>query len=123
MSSKAWREANPERYRITSAARALRNAHTPKGKFRRQRATAKSRGIPMDLSFDEFMEITKDNECHWCGGPLPKTRPGLDRIDNSEGYTLINCLPCCRICNWMKGEKTPDEFLLHIKRIYERNFR
>jgi hypothetical protein len=31
---------------------------------------------------------------------------GVDRIDNSRGYLLDNCVPCCWDCNQMKGGKS-----------------
>lgn len=44
---------------------------------------------------------------------------GLDRIDNSKGYTFDNVLPCCKTCNAMKGKMPPVLFLRHISRIAE----
>jgi hypothetical protein len=31
---------------------------------------------------------------------------GIDRMDNNIGYTIDNCVPCCIICNMMKGNKS-----------------
>lgn len=42
---------------------------------------------------------------------------GIDRIDDSIGYTIDNCVTCCRTCNWAKGNKDYSEFLFYIDRL------
>lgn len=44
---------------------------------------------------------------------------GIDRIDSSKGYTLDNCVPCCKVCNEMKMARTEEEFLAQITKIYK----
>jgi hypothetical protein len=36
---------------------------------------------------------------------------GIDRVDNTKGYSVDNCVPCCRRCNVAKADMTPDQFL------------
>src|SRR3990167_8701685 len=55
-----------------------------------------------DLTLEQFIEIRKNN-CEYCEGPLSEYGSGLDRSDNSKGYTLNNVVPCCKQCNWIKG--------------------
>lgn len=43
---------------------------------------------------------------------------GIDRLVNSEGYTFINSVPCCEMCNMGKGARTSQEFLVKVKQIY-----
>lgn len=45
---------------------------------------------------------------------------GIDRVDNSVGYVLSNCVPCCSTCNRMKGTMSSEEFKEKIKLIYSR---
>ena len=42
---------------------------------------------------------------------------GIDRIDNTKGYTLENCIPCCWRCNQAKHDMEQREFLAWITRI------
>jgi hypothetical protein len=40
--------------------------------------------------------------CTYCGDNDP-TQIGVDRIDNSIGHTPANSVPCCRVCNVVRG--------------------
>lgn len=83
-----------------------------------------------DLDYKSFYELSQKN-CHYCN-ISPQNRHvyqnteyiynGLDRINSNLDHSKNNVVPCCRECNLSKREKTVDEFLLHIKRIYEYNF-
>lgn len=42
---------------------------------------------------------------------------GLDRVDNSAGYTDANTAPSCSACNSMKASLPVDAFLAHVHRI------
>ena len=46
---------------------------------------------------------------------------GIDRVDNSLGYTLENSVSCCSKCNYMKKTLNVENFLLHIAKIYNYN--
>lgn len=48
---------------------------------------------------------------------------GIDRIDNTKGYTKDNIVACCKHCNYAKRSMTTKEFLSFVKRIYEKNFK
>lgn len=91
---------------------------------------AKKRGHEFSLSRDKFKELTKQN-CSYCGSEpslIFKHRKniedsrgylynGIDRKINSIGYTNENSVPCCKICNIMKGAmdiKEWDEWLEKI---------
>lgn len=43
---------------------------------------------------------------------------GIDRVKNEIGYTKANSVPCCKICNHLKGTMTVDEFKQIVKLIY-----
>lgn len=79
------------------------------------------------LTKEEFRELISSN-CYYCGrSPSQVARhrhttiqyTGIDRIDNSKGYTLDNVRPCCKWCNVAKLNTSEEEFLLKIKAIYE----
>jgi len=84
---------------------------------------AKSRGIQFSLSIEEFKSVVFE-PCHYCG-ELPTIdcysmlRNGIDRINSDEGYTVDNCVPCCKICNVAKSNTTQEEFFAWIKKVYE----
>lgn len=40
---------------------------------------------------------------------------GIDRVNNNEGYTLLNSLSCCIICNRAKNSLSYGEFIEWVK--------
>jgi len=91
------------------------------------RHDAKKRGLDFKLNKEEFKNLTS-GICHYCGDiPSKKsTTPsnngfyiynGIDRMDNSKGYLLDNCLSCCTICNRAKSDMEYNDFVNWLKRI------
>lgn len=66
------------------------------------------------LSKIQFRELVCA-ACHYCGD-WDMTN-GIDRVDNSLGYVLGNCVPCCSMCNRMKYVLSKKVFLAHVTRI------
>jgi hypothetical protein len=67
---------------------------------------------PFLITYEEFFEFTKIQECHYCGEriewgePFGKQRPSglnLDRKDNSLPYVGNNLVVACRRCNYGKN--------------------
>jgi hypothetical protein len=55
--------------------------------------------------------------CIYCGeSEEPMT---CDRIDNTKGYSVFNCQPCCHMCNSMKSDFQEDEFDKHLGKIHQ----
>lgn len=87
----------------------------------RNNATIKGRDFT--LTKEQFKSLT-ESPCEYCGdGPksickssTEKTGAllynGVDRVDNTLGYTLENCVACCKVCNWMKRVQTQEEFYI-----------
>lgn len=85
--------------------------------------------IEFNLSADYFFIITQKN-CYYCNSEpqriskawsenTPKfTYNGIDRIDNSIGYTEENCVPCCTSCNYAKASMSILEFKKWVEKIY-----
>ncbi|HET8689611.1 MAG TPA: hypothetical protein VFM18_23620 [Methanosarcina sp.] len=97
-------------------------------KFLGYKNRAKSKKIEFDLTKEKFKNIIIQN-CYYCGlegtmhhisrstnGRLFSN--GIDRKDSKKGYVENNCVPCCRYCNVMKNNLTEQDFLNHIKRIF-----
>jgi len=77
-------------------------ARTLRGQFVTSRNKAKRSGRDWTITFEEY-KILRSMSCHYCGGALPESSRGLDRIDNSEGYLTENVLPCCGGCNTFRS--------------------
>jgi hypothetical protein len=99
-------------------------------------------------SFEKFLELSQQ-KCFWCGA-LPKNKSvgtttkspnthlseewqkikldnpfiynGLDRLDSSKDHSEDNIVPCCAECNRAKMDRTVEDFLSWIKRIYDYQF-
>jgi hypothetical protein len=44
---------------------------------------------------------------------------GIDRVNNNEGYTVANAVPCCSDCNRAKRNLAYSEFLAWVEKVYE----
>ena len=64
----------------------------------------------VSLTYEQFLEFTKQPDCHYCGKALnwkPHSSSNgykLDRKDNSLGYSKDNCVVCCPRCNRSKSD-------------------
>ncbi|MCK9370790.1 hypothetical protein M0R04_12845 [Candidatus Dojkabacteria bacterium] len=102
------------------------------GLFYSYKKSAQARGIEFNLTKEQFKILTKQ-DCYYCGieplqtysnGNPGKWRYGLwiyngiDRKDESIGYEIDNCVPCCKKCNYAKQGMTDIEFLEHVIKIY-----
>lgn len=85
--------------------------------YKRFCSTSKNENHSNHISYDQFLNYTKINNCHYCLAKIPwmeyayyngsYTRSGyfLDRKDNNLGYNSDNCVVCCTKCNISKGNK------------------
>lgn len=89
---------------------------------------AKKKGYIFSLTLEEIDIFFKSN-CYYCGRPPHKkieknkfygsfTYTGIDRINNNEGYTITNTVACCSDCNYLKNSYNINEFLNHIRLIF-----
>ena len=90
---------------------------------------AKDRDIKFMLTREDVINIIF-NKCHYCGSDLSNNKitknsingglhyNGIDRIDSHKDYTIDNVVPCCKICNLAKRDKSRDIFLTWINRVY-----
>jgi len=78
--------------------------------YRRTIKAASSRNLEHTLTYDEYLEFTKIENCHYCNGIIPwikynhvagKTSSPyfLDRMDNLKGYIKDNLVVSCTRCN------------------------
>lgn len=78
--------------------------------------SASKRGYCMELQFDDF-KILVVSPCYYCKSQKENELNGIDRVDNSKGYTKENCVACCEVCNRMKLIYHPDFFITKCKLI------
>jgi hypothetical protein len=103
--------------------RFLPNSGSAKNRlFRNYQKNAKDRNLVWELSMNEMLSIT-DKACSYCGNePVEDSsglpRNGIDRVDNSIGYSLSNCVPCCFFCNQAKLAHSLNDFYNWIKQTY-----
>lgn len=120
---KAKRKKYREEHKEQEKARRQRYDKTVNGRYSIYKQGAKQRNIKFELSLTEFDKITKQ-PCLYCGSfngeidGVPYS--GIDRIDSSNGYTDMNCIPCCEMCNKMKLDYDMIDWLRHIKKIADR---
>lgn len=100
--------------------------------YQQVKSNAKARGLKCSITKDDVKKFMSMN-CHYCGalpsnivstfaGRFDPERAvnynGIDRIDNSLGYILDNCVPCCKQCNWAKRDLTSEQFFTWIRSVY-----
>lgn len=91
---------------------------------------ASARGYVYELGFNHFKKLIF-SDCIYCStkpfnfSTKVKTKTtdkvyynGVDRVDNSIGYTIDNSVSCCRRCNSAKNNKSKEEFLEWASRVY-----
>lgn len=86
-------------------------------KFKMYSFAAKARNYDFQLSFEDFV-LLFHGDCIYCGSPEAR---GIDRVDNSIGYTKTNSESCCEMCNKMKWRWSREEFLIQVDKIYKFN--
>lgn len=86
----------------------------PVGAYKEYQNSARKREYEFVLTLDEFKEIVKQ-PCFYCNdGKSPR---GVDRWNNSLGYTRENSRPCCGPCNKFKGVLDCQIFINRCQRI------
>lgn len=97
--------------------------------LKQYKASAKRRNINWELSNDQFKVLTQ-KVCNYCGTqPLQKAEfncysdvylyNGIDRVDSKLGYSLDNCVACCKYCNYAKFTHTHEEFKQWIIKAFQ----
>ena len=108
--SKEWHSKNPNytaewnRTHVNARLNAVKSA-------------AEKRGIEWNLE-DEHAKVMMTSPCVYCKHIDLEIRVnGIDRLDSNVCYTVENCRPCCKDCNYMKGTYDPITFINMAKRI------
>jgi len=104
------------------------------------RIRSKKKNIAFELSFEDFLVITKQN-CRYCDSPPNQGHMnvfkegvragqkrlngsykynGIDRLDPMSGYVHGNIAPCCKYCNSAKSNRSEVEFIEWAKMLHKR---
>lgn len=80
---------------------------------RRYIRECRRKNVYWELSIEIFHKLTS-SPCHYCKKPplqISKAYKynGIDRMNPKKGYTPDNCVPCCKECNWIKGDRLTTE--------------
>src|ERR1700674_3950557 len=109
----ANRVKNHDRIRRQSA----KYIRTDQGRYRALLHNAKQYKRKVHLTFEAYVKLI-DSPCFYCGGRLPATGSGLDRIKSKQDYTSKNVRPCCTICNQAKNTLSSRQFKKWIIKVY-----
>lgn len=77
--------------------------------------SALQRNIWFELTKDEF-KSTVGQPCFYCESYNENEVIGIDRLYSDLGYCMKNCVPCCKVCNVMKNDLSPLEFVNHLQK-------
>lgn len=93
---------------------------------------SRERGHSWGLTRSQFEDLIQSS-CFYCESEPSDYIPrfmnlgrkyqelnGIDRLDSGKGYEPDNVVPCCSVCNYMKGAMSVQGFLSHIARIQKR---
>lgn len=101
-----------------------------KSLYHKYKVRANGSGLSFELSFEQFKSITSSC-CFYCGeapsrkhqartSPTPYVFNGIDRKNNSEGYTANNSVPCCWPCNRIKRDIDFPQFVSWVRKVASR---
>lgn len=106
-----------------------RDAIALNGLYLTYRRTAKRRKLEFTLSPEECSTLFLSH-CYYCGiGASAQFKTyykptevvlaynGIDRVNNDQGYTPENSVPCCQFCNRAKHTMTHDAYIALCKRV------
>ena len=82
---------------------------------------AKYRNLEFSIDEKTFNNIVHQS-CYICGKHSDNNHiNGIDRYDSKQGYTIDNCKPCCRECNFMKSSFDFSKFIDRMQNICQRH--
>jgi hypothetical protein len=93
------------------ALRARAYRRTIKGRFTFAKITARRAKHEFHLTIEQYGDLILQ-PCHYCKFTPHENGTWLDRVDSAGHYTLDNVVPCCGLCNVIKGNQFTEEEML-----------
>lgn len=98
--------------------------------IREYQFSAQKRGYTWLLSDEQAFSLFMA-PCYYCGNEPANIKRltgskrvficnGIDRKNPIEGYSIENCVTCCKRCNLAKGAMAYNDFIDWIRTVYER---
>lgn len=92
-----------------------------------QQQAQNKRSLEVSITLEEYSDLMEKAECHYCGLPVQWTGTyhsyNIDRKNNKEGYTAENCVPCCTVCNRIRGHHLGYREMMqlgpHLRDVYD----
>jgi hypothetical protein len=94
--------------------------------IRAYKTGAADRGLEWSLTDDDCRSLIY-RPCFYCEAEPSATTSkkyrgsvanGIDRVDNTKGYTIANCVSCCRRCNYAKHINSLEDFAVWVRSVY-----
>ncbi len=108
----SWRARNPEKI-FAKKERDKSNVSTIFAKYQQR---AKIQFIDFELTKECALSLFQ-SVCFYCGLKNQRDLCGIDRVDNSAGYLVNNCVSCCANCNYMKRDWEVSSFVSYAGHI------
>lgn len=113
-----WKNLNDDQKQKVRE-RQKRYAKTDKGRAislsKAYKKIDKNKNHQNDIGQEYLLNVIFLSSCVYCGST---EKLGCDRVDNSIGHTIANCVPACGDCNIMRGDRfTYQEMLIIGKTI------
>ena len=116
---------NSDKRKWKRRAKGAANGHRV---YRSYKHNAERRNLSFDFNEDDLIAMTQA-PCHYCGEKGSNVYNekgsngifrynGIDRVDSSKGYSINNCVPCCKMCNVAKSTRSVNDFLTWAHRVY-----
>lgn len=112
--AKIWRDNNKEHY-----SEWKRNNYA--NRINSTKRQAKSKGYIWTMNDDDCKQMIA-HSCFYCNTSSTDGLHGIDRMDNTKGYILENCVGCCETCNFMKKSLDAHTFVercIHIATCFD----
>ena len=109
-------EANPERKQKKKEWTVNIRYKSKQYHYTIYKTHAHERNLCFELKTDDYLAIILQ-KCNYCNGMNDVGFNGVDRKNNTIGYTLENSVSCCSVCNFMKKITHSDIFIkraMHI---------
>lgn len=90
------------------------------------KANARKRNLEWEID-NEYAHSLFLSSCYYCGLEPSNTYKttyyvnkysGIDRLNNSAGYTKENCVSCCKVCNHAKHTMNEKTFIDWLQRVF-----